>query len=240
MPTDYIKKLSKEGKGSISTLEKKWDDAKAAAAREGKTDDYGYITGIFKKMVGASVRSDVEARLEIACVPPHLVALVNEYNLIRHTGDLAKAVELKKLIDKEISIHDLEPSLVYQQMEFNDRRIAKLIARVEKADLESLQESLSKANERLLAKNKKLASITGDSPEDEHRKDIIRSEIVAMKAEIQALQAKVATEHKRTEATSVGTDHSATDIEGYVNSKSHKFNVPSLEKQVLSRLNRNK
>ena len=54
MPTAYIKKLAKEGHGSIQALEKKWDAAKARAADEGRTDDYAYITGIFKKMAGVT------------------------------------------------------------------------------------------------------------------------------------------------------------------------------------------
>lgn len=52
MPVNYIKKLSSEGKGSISDLEKKWDKAKELAKESGKEDNFGYITGIFKKMIG--------------------------------------------------------------------------------------------------------------------------------------------------------------------------------------------
>lgn len=51
MPNAYIKKLADEGKGSVDALEKKWNKAKAIAAGEGHKDDYGYITGIFKKMI---------------------------------------------------------------------------------------------------------------------------------------------------------------------------------------------
>lgn len=56
MPTPYIRKLSKQGKGSIPTLEKKWDKAKDAAEKQGMGDKYGYITNIFKNMVGAKQR----------------------------------------------------------------------------------------------------------------------------------------------------------------------------------------
>lgn len=51
MPNAYIQKLSDQGKGSISDLEKKWSRAKEIASVEGKSDDYAYITGIFKKMI---------------------------------------------------------------------------------------------------------------------------------------------------------------------------------------------
>ena len=61
MPTPYIKKLSKEGKGSVSTLEKKWEDAKKQAEKQGKGSNYGYITQIFKSMSHASLQA--KARL---------------------------------------------------------------------------------------------------------------------------------------------------------------------------------
>lgn len=50
MPTAYIKKLAEEGHGSEAELEKKWDDAKAQAAKQGHGKDYDYITSIFQKM----------------------------------------------------------------------------------------------------------------------------------------------------------------------------------------------
>jgi hypothetical protein len=52
MPNAYIKKLSDEGKGSEDELEKKWKKAKELAQERGREDDYAYVTGIFKKMIG--------------------------------------------------------------------------------------------------------------------------------------------------------------------------------------------
>lgn len=52
MPTPYIKKVAKETGKSIAELEKKWKEAKAAAAEEGHAEDYAYITSIFKNMAG--------------------------------------------------------------------------------------------------------------------------------------------------------------------------------------------
>lgn len=63
MPTAYIKKLAGEGKGSVSSLEKKWDEAKAKAHGEGKGSNYAYITSIFKNMVGASVELNAASRI---------------------------------------------------------------------------------------------------------------------------------------------------------------------------------
>lgn len=55
MPTPYIKKVAKKHRSSVSTMEKKWADAKAAAKRQGKADNYAYITSIFKTMANESV-----------------------------------------------------------------------------------------------------------------------------------------------------------------------------------------
>lgn len=52
MPTTYIKKLSAQGKGSLKDLESKWKKAKSIAKEEGKEEDFAYITGIFKNMIG--------------------------------------------------------------------------------------------------------------------------------------------------------------------------------------------
>lgn len=68
MPTAYIEKLAKQGKGSVAELEKKWDEAKSAAAKEGKSDNYGYITSIFQSKVGASVKAftiQAAARMQV-------------------------------------------------------------------------------------------------------------------------------------------------------------------------------
>lgn len=54
MPTTYIKELADKGKGSVEELEGKWDEAKAQAKKQGKGDNYSYITSIFKNMVGAA------------------------------------------------------------------------------------------------------------------------------------------------------------------------------------------
>jgi hypothetical protein len=62
MPTNYIKTLHEQGKGSIQSLEQKWDKAKEAAAKEGKADNYALITTIFKRMIGAS---QIEARIRL-------------------------------------------------------------------------------------------------------------------------------------------------------------------------------
>jgi len=50
MPTAYIEKLAKEGHGTVAELEKKWDEAKAQAAKSGQSDNFAYVTSIFKNL----------------------------------------------------------------------------------------------------------------------------------------------------------------------------------------------
>lgn len=54
MPNAYIKKLAKQGKGSVEELEKKWNQAKKIAEKEGHGNDYGYIVAIFKSLAHIS------------------------------------------------------------------------------------------------------------------------------------------------------------------------------------------
>ena len=64
MPTDYIRKLSKSGHGTVQHLEKEWEAAKADAAKQGKAKNFGYITQIFKTRVGAST-THLEAKIRL-------------------------------------------------------------------------------------------------------------------------------------------------------------------------------
>ncbi|QDH83582.1 A/G-specific adenine glycosylase [Achromobacter phage Motura] len=58
MPTSYLKTLSEKGKGSVPELEKQWEKAKADAKAQGQADNWAYVTGIFKRRIGASAFSD--------------------------------------------------------------------------------------------------------------------------------------------------------------------------------------
>jgi hypothetical protein len=54
MTQSYIKELAKKHNISVKTAEKRWRTAKSKAAGEGHSDDYAYVTGIFKKMMRES------------------------------------------------------------------------------------------------------------------------------------------------------------------------------------------
>lgn len=54
MPSHYVSKLAKQKDMTTAEAERRWNKAKGIAAKEGKAEDYGYITGIFQKMMGVS------------------------------------------------------------------------------------------------------------------------------------------------------------------------------------------
>jgi hypothetical protein len=56
MPTSYVRQQAKKHGISVDKSEKNWDKAKAIASKKGKEDDFAYVTGIYKKIMGESVK----------------------------------------------------------------------------------------------------------------------------------------------------------------------------------------
>ncbi len=56
MPTAYVQQLAKKHHTSISTAEGKWEAAKKSAEKEGKGENFAYVTSIFKKLMKESVK----------------------------------------------------------------------------------------------------------------------------------------------------------------------------------------
>lgn len=54
MPTGYVKKLAKQHNKSTQAAEATWKKAKKAAMKAGHANEYDYVTGVFKKMMGES------------------------------------------------------------------------------------------------------------------------------------------------------------------------------------------
>lgn len=52
MPVPALKSLASKSDKSLAQVEKLWAKAKARAAEEGRKEDYAYIMGILKKMLG--------------------------------------------------------------------------------------------------------------------------------------------------------------------------------------------
>jgi len=79
MPTPYIKKLAKQGKGTVAELEKKWDKAKEKAGEQGKVENFAYITSIFNKMIKEMFDFDVK-KIKDEVPTPEFEQLGTEYN----------------------------------------------------------------------------------------------------------------------------------------------------------------
>lgn len=60
MPVAFVKRLAKKHGVSVSTAEGRWERAKSRAKEQGRNGDYGYITGIFKNMMGESSEEQLD------------------------------------------------------------------------------------------------------------------------------------------------------------------------------------
>jgi len=58
MPTPYVRKMAKKHHKTTAEVEKMWDDAKRSAEHAGHKDDYAYVTGVLKKMLGEGAFTD--------------------------------------------------------------------------------------------------------------------------------------------------------------------------------------
>lgn len=58
MPQAFVKKIASKHHVSISTAEKKWEKAKKLAKDQGQENNYAYITGIFKHLMGENVNDE--------------------------------------------------------------------------------------------------------------------------------------------------------------------------------------
>jgi len=65
MPNSYVTKLADKHGMSVDKAEEHWSKAKDRAAAEGKGDDYAYITGIFKRMMGETAVTQVVAKMNV-------------------------------------------------------------------------------------------------------------------------------------------------------------------------------
>ncbi len=68
MPNNYIEKLSKTTDMSIKELESYWEKAKEITLKKMKEEDenfWGYVTGVFKKMIGEQNKVSEESLVDL-------------------------------------------------------------------------------------------------------------------------------------------------------------------------------
>jgi len=88
MPSAYVNKLAKKHHVSIDKAEDMWSKAKASAKKQGKADDYAYITGIFKQMIGESMKPEnrVNALIDNVLKGANASKLIEDYDLNKYPG----------------------------------------------------------------------------------------------------------------------------------------------------------
>jgi len=106
MPTPYIKKLSREGKGSVPELEKKWDDAKEAAGKQGHAKDYGYVTNIFKKMSHASL--ELQAKSRLLATEGHWEEGFGRIDYYDENGTMAAVIRVQQQGRKNVDVFEVD------------------------------------------------------------------------------------------------------------------------------------
>lgn len=62
MPITYVKKLAKKHGMSTDMAEKHWETAKKQAAKQGREENYAYVTSIFKSMLGENEESLIKQK----------------------------------------------------------------------------------------------------------------------------------------------------------------------------------
>ena len=110
MPSNVVKSFADKTGKSVAEVEALWDKAKKSAADEGQADNYAYITGTLKKMLGISERvtldqllnsdksfnqlfEDAQVSGDFADITP-----TNPKDVIDYTGD-KKEEDEEELID---------------------------------------------------------------------------------------------------------------------------------------------
>ena len=58
MPSNVVQSFATKTGKSVSEVEKLWDKAKKSAADQGRAEDYAYITGILKNMLGLGEKTE--------------------------------------------------------------------------------------------------------------------------------------------------------------------------------------
>jgi hypothetical protein len=117
MPNNYIKSLSEKGKGSVKSLEKKWDTAKSQAKKQNKDDNYAYITSIFNNIIKEMFGDD--AALMINSVEPEIVDVTAE--IVNNKPEKNNKCELKK--DDASGMEQIYDLLIKSLGDFDEKNI---------------------------------------------------------------------------------------------------------------------
>lgn len=91
MPQAYVNKLAKKHGMGVSTAERRWNRAKAAAKSEGHAEDYAYIAGIFKKMMNEGIKISNPKVIDMTKEAPESLYDLTQTNDNIKDGDVLNA-----------------------------------------------------------------------------------------------------------------------------------------------------
>lgn len=114
MPTSKIKKDAREGKGSVPSLEKKWDKAKDAAGSKGGKQNWPLTMHIYENETKGSAMPQLNAATRLAASTkvtaapsfPHIIGLFKAHDEnVGGKGSKRSDAEYKKDLDSFVSRH---------------------------------------------------------------------------------------------------------------------------------------
>lgn len=81
MPAPVVASFAKKAGISVPEAETRWKKAKAAAAKAGQADNYAYVTGVFKKMMGEAVSNRIMETTITSMIPtlPHPLEMLGPF-----------------------------------------------------------------------------------------------------------------------------------------------------------------
>lgn len=127
MPQAFVQKLAKQHHMSVAEAEKKWNAAKEDAAKEGKAENYAYITQIFKSRMGET--SSIRSFLQRIVAFDKTKTIPEEQLLPVLIEDLQKATG--QLIPLKVTTHGKIPSRVYLTTSRKANQVKKALSKMD-------------------------------------------------------------------------------------------------------------
>lgn len=94
MPANVVKSVSRKCDMSMDEVEKKWDEAKEAAADEGHKEEFDYIMSIFKNMVGKECMKKMGWTNESNSVVEKIEKYLNEAKKAKVKYEISPAMDI--------------------------------------------------------------------------------------------------------------------------------------------------
>lgn len=127
MPQPYVRKLADKHGISVEKAEEKWNAAKKDAADQGHSEDYGYITNIFKLRMHE--KSSLHSFLQRVLAFDKTKTIPEEQLLPVLMEDLSNALGGMKQIP--VQTHGKIPSRVYLTVSRKANQVKKVLSKMD-------------------------------------------------------------------------------------------------------------